>query len=55
MIADRCADVGHLRDDIFQYKKELESCPGGDEELRSHIKDMGIKALRLASSSEGLR
>ncbi|CAA6653809.1 unnamed protein product [Spirodela intermedia] len=42
----RCAGVGHLRDDIFHYKKELESCHGGDEELRSHIKDMGIKALR---------
>ncbi|XP_078444624.1 metal ion-binding protein isoform X2 [Wolffia australiana] len=46
LVIDRCAAAGHLRDDIFRHKKELERCADGDEELRTHIMDMGIKALR---------
>lgn len=44
MIIDKCAGAGHLRDDILYLKKQLETC--ADEELRSYLLDMGIKALR---------
>uniref|UniRef100_A0A1D1Y2D0 Paladin n=1 Tax=Anthurium amnicola TaxID=1678845 RepID=A0A1D1Y2D0_9ARAE len=46
MVIERCAGAGHLRDDIFHYRKELEKCLNGDEEMKSHVMDMGIKALR---------
>lgn len=42
----RCAGAGHLRDEIVHYRKELEKCPSDDEETRSYLMDMGIKALR---------
>eukprot|EP00268_Persea_americana_P018041 TRINITY_DN18855_c0_g1_i4.p1 TRINITY_DN18855_c0_g1~~TRINITY_DN18855_c0_g1_i4.p1 ORF type:complete len:1287 (-),score=280.78 TRINITY_DN18855_c0_g1_i4:321-4181(-) len=45
-VIERCAGAGHLRDDILHYRKELEKCPDGDDEHRSYIMDMGIKALR---------
>jgi len=44
MIIDKCAGAGHLRDDILDHKKKLETCV--DEERRSYLLDMGIKALR---------
>lgn len=43
----RCAGAGHLRDEILHYRKELEKCPGEDDERQSYLMDMGIKALRL--------
>ncbi|XP_077240412.1 metal ion-binding protein isoform X2 [Tasmannia lanceolata] len=43
---DECAGAGHLRDDIFYYRKELEKCSDCDDEKRSYLMDMGIKALR---------
>lgn len=43
----RCAGAGHLRDDILHYKRELDECPSDDDEHRSYLMDMGIKALRL--------
>ncbi|KAJ6809938.1 putative LRR receptor-like serine/threonine-protein kinase [Iris pallida] len=42
-----CTGAGHLRDDILHYRKEVEKYPNGDDEARSNIMDMGIKALRL--------
>lgn len=45
-VIERCAGAGHLRDDILHYRKELEKCPSEDDERRSYIMDMGIKALR---------
>ncbi|XP_078171859.1 metal ion-binding protein isoform X2 [Carex rostrata] len=45
-IIDRCGGAGHLRDDILQYKKALEKCNSHDDEARSYLMDMGIKALR---------
>lgn len=44
---ERCAGAGHLRDDILHYKKEFDKCPSDDDESRSYLMDMGIKALRL--------
>ena len=49
---NRCAGAGHLRDDILHYRKELEKCPDGDDEHRSYIMDMGIKALRSVKFQE---
>ncbi|OAY63817.1 Paladin [Ananas comosus] len=46
IVIDRCAGAGHLRDEILQHKKELENCPSDDDETRSYLMDMGIKALR---------
>ncbi|CAL9065489.1 unnamed protein product [Musa banksii] len=46
MIIERCAGAGHLRDDILHYKKEFDKCPSDDDESRSYLMDMGIKALR---------
>ncbi|KAF6164665.1 hypothetical protein GIB67_035100 [Kingdonia uniflora] len=46
IVIERCAGAGHLRDDILFYRKELEKCPRGDDEHRSYLMDMGIKALR---------
>ncbi|XP_058077438.1 uncharacterized protein LOC131225856 isoform X2 [Magnolia sinica] len=46
IVIERCAGAGHLRDDILHYRKELEKCHDCDEEKRSYIMDMGIKALR---------
>ncbi|XP_072951302.1 uncharacterized protein [Typha angustifolia] len=46
IVIDRCAGAGHLRDDILRHKKELEGCPSDDDETRSYLIDMGIKALR---------
>ncbi|XP_042416053.1 paladin-like [Zingiber officinale] len=45
-IINRCAGAGHLRDDILHYKRELDECPSDDDEHRSYLMDMGIKALR---------
>jgi hypothetical protein len=39
-----------LRDDILQYKKALEKCNSHDDEARSYLMDMGIKALRLVGT-----
>ncbi|XP_068660275.1 uncharacterized protein [Aristolochia californica] len=46
LIIERCAGSGHLRDDILCYKKELDKCSDGDDENRTYLMDMGIKALR---------
>ncbi|GAV64973.1 hypothetical protein CFOL_v3_08488 [Cephalotus follicularis] len=46
IVIERCAGAGHSRDDIFEYIKELEKFPGGDDEQRAYLMDMGIKALR---------
>ncbi|KAM0939392.1 putative protein-tyrosine phosphatase [Dioscorea sansibarensis] len=46
IVIQRCAGAGHLRDEIVHYRKELEKCPSDDEETRSYLMDMGIKALR---------
>ncbi|WOL11986.1 paladin [Canna indica] len=45
-IIDRCAGAGNLRDDILHYKRELDKCPSDDDDHRSYLMDMGIKALR---------
>ncbi|ERN03230.1 hypothetical protein AMTR_s00003p00177190 [Amborella trichopoda] len=45
-VIDRCAGAGHLRNDILYYKKKLEKSAHLDEESRSYLMDMGIKALR---------
>ncbi|CAI9099930.1 OLC1v1036826C1 [Oldenlandia corymbosa var. corymbosa] len=48
-VIERCAGAGHLRDDIYNYSKELEKIPNGDDdddELRAYLNDMGVKALR---------
>lgn len=42
----RCAGAGHLLGDILQYRKELEKLSDCDDEKRSFLMDMGIKALR---------
>ncbi|XP_057829529.2 uncharacterized protein LOC131040594 isoform X1 [Cryptomeria japonica] len=44
VVIDRCAGAGHLRNDILYYKKLLEECVDDDD--RSYLSDMGIKALR---------
>ncbi|KAL6009023.1 hypothetical protein ACLOJK_022250 [Asimina triloba] len=56
-IIERCAGAGHLRDDVFHYRKDLENCHDCDEEKRSHLEDMGKKALRsyLSTSSSEKR
>lgn len=46
----RCSGAGNLRDDILYYSKELAKFTDGDDEHRSYIMDMGIKALRLVST-----
>ncbi|KAJ6803183.1 paladin [Iris pallida] len=46
LVIERCAGAGHLRDDILHYRKEVEKYPNGDDEARSYLMDMGIKALR---------
>ncbi|PIA40733.1 hypothetical protein AQUCO_02400064v1 [Aquilegia coerulea] len=45
-IIERCAGAGHLRDDILYYRKELEKCPIVDDENKTYLMDMSIKALR---------
>ncbi|OVA13484.1 hypothetical protein BVC80_379g10 [Macleaya cordata] len=45
IVIERCAGAGHLRDDILYYRKQLEKCTNGDDENRSYLEDMGIKAL----------
>ncbi|XP_037496180.1 paladin isoform X2 [Jatropha curcas] len=42
---DKCSGAGHLRDDILYYSKELKKNPDDDDEQRTCIMDMGIKAL----------
>lgn len=49
-VLHRCGGAGHLRDDILQYKKALEKCNSHDDEARSYLMDMGIKALRLVNT-----
>ncbi|KAF8008217.1 hypothetical protein BT93_K2020 [Corymbia citriodora subsp. variegata] len=46
LIINRCAGAGHLQDDILYYRKELEKLSECDDEKRSYLMDMGIKALR---------
>ncbi|EXB44485.1 hypothetical protein L484_013904 [Morus notabilis] len=46
LVIERCAGAGHLRDDIFYYRKELEKFPDIDDEHGAYLMDMGIKALR---------
>ncbi|ONK62990.1 uncharacterized protein A4U43_C07F10250 [Asparagus officinalis] len=46
IIIERCAGAGHLRDDILSYKKRLEKSCNDDDETRTYLMDMGIKALR---------
>lgn len=48
-LLSRCGGAGHIRDDILYYRKELEKIYNyeEDEERRSHLVDMGVKALRL--------
>ncbi|XP_010035529.2 paladin isoform X2 [Eucalyptus grandis] len=48
-IINRCAGAGHLQDDILYYRKELEKLSDCDDEKRSYLMDMGIKALRRYS------
>lgn len=43
----RCGGAGNLRDDIFEYKHQVDSCTSIDDERRSFLLDMGINALRL--------
>ncbi|KAJ3698159.1 hypothetical protein LUZ61_001864 [Rhynchospora tenuis] len=45
-IIDRCGGAGHLRNDILKYKKKLGKCNSHDDEKRSYLMDMGIKAMR---------
>ncbi|KAK4766546.1 hypothetical protein SAY87_008188 [Trapa incisa] len=47
-IINRSSGAGHLRDDILHYRKELEKIYSYEEneERRSYLLDMGIKALR---------
>ncbi|KAI6672581.1 hypothetical protein NL676_000487 [Syzygium grande] len=45
-IINRCAGAGHLQDDILYYRKELEKLSDCDDEKRSYLMDMGVKALR---------
>ncbi|KAI4301625.1 hypothetical protein L6164_034885 [Bauhinia variegata] len=46
VIIERCAGAGHLRDDIFFFRKEFEKFTDGDDEERASLMDMGVKALR---------
>uniref|UniRef100_A0A2P2MFN3 Uncharacterized protein MANES_01G236800 n=1 Tax=Rhizophora mucronata TaxID=61149 RepID=A0A2P2MFN3_RHIMU len=46
IVIEKCSGAGHLRDHILYYFKELRKCHDCDEEQRSHLMDMGIKALR---------
>ena len=43
----RCGGAGNLRDDIFEYKHQVDSCTSIDDERRSFLLDMGVNALRL--------
>lgn len=47
LYVNRCAGAGHLRDDILYYSKELEKHASSNCEDRTHLMDMGVKALRL--------
>jgi hypothetical protein len=42
----RCGGAGNLRDDIFNYKQQVDSCASSDEERRYILLDSGINALR---------
>lgn len=42
----RCGGAGHLRDDIFEYKVQLDSFSNAEDERRDFVLDMGINALR---------
>lgn len=46
IIIDRCGGAGNLRDDIFNYKQQVDSCASSDEERRYILLDSGINALR---------
>ncbi|XP_047316660.1 paladin-like isoform X2 [Impatiens glandulifera] len=46
VIIERCAGAGHLKDDIVYYNKELEKLSDGDDDQKSFLMYMGIKALR---------
>ncbi|EPS73348.1 hypothetical protein M569_01409, partial [Genlisea aurea] len=46
-VIDRCSGAGHLRDDILQYREEVEKLPDNNgDERRAFLIDMGVKALR---------
>lgn len=45
-VIEWCAGAGHLRDDILYYSKELEKHASSNCEDRTHLMDMGVKALR---------
>lgn len=47
MQMNRCSGAGNIRHDILHYKKKFEKCGTGDDETRSTLLDMGIKALRF--------
>uniref|UniRef100_A0A7I4E3I3 Paladin n=1 Tax=Physcomitrium patens TaxID=3218 RepID=A0A7I4E3I3_PHYPA len=46
VVIDRCGGAGHLRDDIFEYKVQLDSFSNAEDERRDFVLDMGINALR---------
>ncbi|KAG0594286.1 hypothetical protein M758_UG064500 [Ceratodon purpureus] len=46
VVIDRCGGAGHLRDDIFQYMRELDEFPSVEDDRRYLVLDMGINALR---------
>ncbi|KAF9595608.1 hypothetical protein IFM89_001357 [Coptis chinensis] len=43
-IIERCEGAGHLRDNVLHYRKEIERCLDVDDENKSYLVDMGIKA-----------
>ncbi|KAF9620478.1 hypothetical protein IFM89_013095 [Coptis chinensis] len=45
-VIERCAGAGHLQGDVLHYRKEIERCLDVDDENKSYLVDMGIKALR---------
>lgn len=45
-VIDRCQVAGNLCNDILFYKQQLRCCASGNEDLRTYVLDMGIKALR---------
>eukprot|EP00850_Spirogloea_muscicola_P002322 SM000009S23451 [mRNA] locus=s9:35424:44183:- [translate_table: standard] len=45
-IIHRCAAAGNLLDDIYRYKKDLETCGAFEEDHKAYLQDMGLKALR---------
>lgn len=46
VVIDRCGGAGHLRDDIFEYMRQLDKFTNVEDERRYFVLDMGINALR---------